>query len=47
MSNVTEAEFVADEDLQAIAERRIEIIGEAVSHLSPEYRQAHQESGTS
>jgi uncharacterized protein with HEPN domain len=36
-------QFKADEDLRAIVERHIEVIGEAARHVSPEFRAAHPE----
>ncbi len=43
LQGVDHANFLGDENLRLIAERRLEIIGEAASHVSPEFRSAHPE----
>lgn len=43
LHDVDRATFLAEENLRLIAERRIEIIGEAASHVSPQFRSAHPE----
>lgn len=43
LSGVDRATFLGDENLRLIAERRIEIIGEAANHVSPQFRSAHPE----
>jgi uncharacterized protein with HEPN domain len=40
---VDRASFLTDENLRLVAERRLEIIGEAASRVSPEFRSAHPE----
>lgn len=43
LSNTDREAFLADEGLRLIAERRIEIIGQAASHVSPQLRSEHTE----
>ena len=40
---VDRQKFLSDENLRLIAERRIEIIGEAAGRVSPQFRSAHPE----
>lgn len=43
LPQTTEEAFLADPNIQAIFERRLEIIGEAASHLSRKFREEHDE----
>ena len=43
MEGVSRAEFDADEDLRDAIAHRIQIIGEAASRISPEFRTSHPE----
>ena len=43
LRDIDQARFLSDENLRLVAERRIEIIGEAARHISPAFRAAHQE----
>jgi uncharacterized protein with HEPN domain len=42
LSGVTRGEFDADENLRMALAHIIQVIGEAASHVSPEFRENHQ-----
>jgi uncharacterized protein with HEPN domain len=43
LRDVEVEEFMEEEDLRILVERRMEIIGEAANHVSREFRLAHDE----
>lgn len=43
LEGIDEAMFLSNEDVRLVAERRIEIIGEAASHVSSQLRSQHSE----
>lgn len=43
LAGMDEADFLQDENVRLITERRIEIIGEAANHVSPQLRAKHPE----
>lgn len=43
IGNLSEMEFVEDDSVQDAVMRRLEIVGEAVKHLSPEIKSGHPE----
>jgi len=43
LRGVTFEQYVRDKDRRMATERRLEIIGEAARHVSPAFREAHQE----